>query len=74
MISLKTAYIGTVVLLVGSLLVMMRQGKAQPASNITYEPERMKDFKKPDPSQLKSQLSSEQFAVTQQCGTVLGQS
>jgi peptide methionine sulfoxide reductase msrA/msrB len=29
----------------------------------------MKDFKKPAASDLKKQLSSEQFAVTQQCGT-----
>ncbi|MBI3850483.1 MAG: bifunctional methionine sulfoxide reductase B/A protein [Verrucomicrobia bacterium] len=29
----------------------------------------MKDFKKPDPQQLKAKLSPEQFAVTQQCGT-----
>ena len=29
----------------------------------------MKDFKKPEPAELKKKLSSEQFAVTQQCGT-----
>ena len=29
----------------------------------------MKDFKKPEAAQLKKKLSSEQFAVTQQCGT-----
>ena len=29
----------------------------------------MKDFKKPEPAQLRKKLSSEQFAVTQQCGT-----
>jgi peptide methionine sulfoxide reductase msrA/msrB len=29
----------------------------------------MKDFKKPQPAQLRKKLSSEQFAVTQQCGT-----
>ena len=29
----------------------------------------MKDFKKPEPAQLKKKLSAEQFAVTQQCGT-----
>jgi len=34
-----------------------------------FEPESMKDFQKPGPAQLKKQLSSEQFAVTQQCGT-----
>lgn len=29
----------------------------------------MKDFKKPEPAELKKKLSAEQFAVTQQCGT-----
>ena len=29
----------------------------------------MKDFKKPEPAELKKKLSSEQFVVTQQCGT-----
>src|SRR5256712_4976036 len=29
----------------------------------------MNNFKKPDPAELKKKLSSEQFAVTQQCGT-----
>jgi len=29
----------------------------------------MKDYKKPAASQLKSKLSSEQYSVTQQCGT-----
>ena len=29
----------------------------------------MKDFKKPEKAELKKKLSSEQFAVTQQCGT-----
>ena len=29
----------------------------------------MKEFKKPDQSQLRKELSAEQFAVTQQCGT-----
>ncbi len=29
----------------------------------------MSDFKKPSPAELKSALSAEQFAVTQQCGT-----
>jgi len=29
----------------------------------------MKDFKKPESAELKKKLSSEQFKVTQQCGT-----
>ena len=35
----------------------------------TPSPSRMNDFKKPDPDQLRSKLTPEQFAVTQQCGT-----
>ena len=69
MSSIKITAIAAAVLLAGGLLVVMRQGSAQPTNISTYEPERMKDFKKPDPVQLKSKLSSEQFNVTQQCGT-----
>src|SRR5271155_5433043 len=69
MTSIKITAITAAVLLAVGLLVVMRQGRAQPTNISTYEPERMKDFKKPDPSQLKKKLSSEQFAVTQQCGT-----
>src|ERR1700759_1967691 len=39
------------------------------AGNTTNDTETMKDFKKPDTTELKQNLSSEQFAVTQQCGT-----
>src|SRR5271155_3257840 len=67
--SIKITAIAAAILLAGGLLIVMRQGRAQPANISTYEPERMKDFKKPEPAQLKSKLSSEQFEVTQQCGT-----
>ena len=56
-------------LLAVGLAVVVRQGHAQPAEISTYEPEHMQDFKKPDPAELKKKLSSEQFEVTQQCGT-----
>ena len=69
MFSIKIAAIVTAVLLAAGILAMVRQGRAQPPNISTYEPERMKDFKKPEPALLKKQLSSEQFAVTQQCGT-----
>jgi len=69
MISMKMVAITAGALAAACLLVMMRQGRTQSTNVSTYEPERMKDFKKPDPAQLKSKLSSEQFAVTQQCGT-----
>jgi len=48
---------------------MVRHGRAEPAEPSTFEPQNMKDFKKPGTSELKKKLSSEQFAVTQQCGT-----
>jgi peptide methionine sulfoxide reductase msrA/msrB len=67
--SIKITVIAVAALLSVGLLVEMRQGRAQATNTSTYEPERMKNFKKPEAAQLKSKLSSEQFAVTQQCGT-----
>jgi len=71
MSSIKIAGIATVVLLAAGLVAMVRHGRVQPAetSTFTFEPETMKDFKKPEAAELKKKLSSEQFAVTQQCGT-----
>ena len=66
---IKIAGIAAVVLLAAGLVAMVRHGRAQPAETSTFEPEKMKDFKKPEPAELKKKLSSEQFAVTQQCGT-----
>ena len=68
MSSIKIAGIAAVVLLAG-FVAMVRHGRVQPAEISTFEPENMKDFKKPEPTELKKKLSSEQFAVTQQCGT-----
>ena len=43
---------------------------AQPQQSISNpSTSNMTDFKKPQPDQLRKKLSSEQFAVTQQCGT-----
>jgi len=69
MSSVKIAGIAAVVLLAAGLVAMVRHGRAQPVEISTFEPETMKDFKKPEPAELKKKLSSEQFAVTQQCGT-----
>ena len=66
---MKKAILTAAVLLAAGLLVVVRQRGTQPANISTFEPERMKDFKKPAPAQLKEKLSSEQFEVTQQCGT-----
>src|SRR5437016_8521472 len=51
------------------LFAVMRHGRAQAPETSTYESERMKNFQKPEPTELKKKLSSEQFAVTQKCGT-----
>ena len=70
MSSIKMAGIAVTVLLATGIVAMVRHaGRTAPTGISTYEPENMKDFKKPDPAQLKRNLSSEQFAVTQQCGT-----
>jgi len=66
---IKIAGIAAVALLALGLVAIVRHRGAEPAETSTFEPENMKDFKKPEPSELKKKLSSEQFAVTQQCGT-----
>ncbi len=67
--SIKFATIGAAALLAVGIFVIARHGGAQPTNISNYEPENMKDFKKPETADLKKKLSSEQFAVTQQCGT-----
>jgi peptide methionine sulfoxide reductase msrA/msrB len=69
MSSIRIAIIVIVALLAAGLVARVRLGRTQPAETSTFELENMKDFKKPEPSELKKKLSSEQFAVTQQCGT-----
>src|SRR5207247_8472099 len=69
MSSIKIAGIAAVVLLAAGLVAMVRHVRVQPAEISTFEPENMKDFKKPEPAELKKKLTSGQFAGTQQCGT-----
>src|SRR5260221_5953758 len=69
MSSIRIASIAAVVLLAAALVTMVRHGRAQSSPISTFEPQSMKDFKKPESAELKKKLSSEQFAVTQQCGT-----
>ena len=69
MSSMRIAVVVTGVLLVAGLAALVRQGHAQSTEPSTFEPDKMKDFKKPGTAELKKNLSSEQFAVTQQCGT-----
>src|SRR5215475_10477270 len=63
-----TAIVIVGVLAVG-IIAMVRHGRVEPAELPAFKPEAMKDFKKPGAAELKKKLSSEQFAVTQQCGT-----
>jgi peptide methionine sulfoxide reductase msrA/msrB len=67
--SIKMAAFAAALLLAVGVTLLVRQGSAQPTNVATYEPEHMQNFKKPEPSELKKKLSSEQFEVTQQCGT-----
>ena len=69
MSSIKIAGIAVVVLLAAGFVARVRQASAHPAELSTFEPENMKNFKKPEAAELKKKLSCEQFAVTQQCGT-----
>ncbi len=67
---IKIAGIAAAVLLVAGIIALARHtGRANQADISTFQPENMKDFKKPAAAELKKQLSSEQFEVTQQCGT-----
>src|SRR6267142_3510306 len=69
MSSIKFAGIAAVVLLAVGIVTMVRRGHVPRAEASAFEPEALKDFKKPEPAELKKKLSSEQFAVTQKCGT-----
>jgi methionine-R-sulfoxide reductase len=58
------------VLLAAGVVVFLRvAGHAQPAAISTNQPMDMKDFKKPDPAELRKKLTAEQFAVTQKAAT-----
>jgi peptide methionine sulfoxide reductase msrA/msrB len=69
MSSIRIAAIAAVVLSAAALIAIVRHGRAQPTNPATFEPKSMNDFKKPATAELKRKLSSEQFVVTQQCGT-----
>ena len=69
MSSLKLAGIAVAVIAAVSIIALVRPSRAQPTNTINYQPETMKDFKKPAATELKKKLSAEQFNVTQSCGT-----
>ena len=58
-----------VVLLAAAVITAARRGRPQSSAISTFEPQEMSDYQKPAAGELKKKLSSEQFAVTQQCGT-----
>src|SRR5687767_10615613 len=66
---IKIGAVGALVLLAVVLVATARRERTQPAEMATFDPQSMNDFKKPDSADLKKKLSSEQFHVTQQCGT-----
>src|SRR5689334_12671088 len=69
MSSIRIAVIVVVGLLTAGLIVLVRHGRAETAEPQAFKRETMRDFKKPETADLKKKLSSEQYAVTQQCGT-----
>src|SRR5215813_4774442 len=69
MSSMKLAVITVLVFLTIAVFVKMRKEHGQNADVIAYSPSNMTTFQKPAAADLKKKLSSEQYAVTQQCGT-----
>jgi len=67
---LKFAGIAVVIFLAAGVITLVRRATADaPATNKTFEAKAMNEFTKPDPAELKQKLTSEQYRVTQQCGT-----
>src|SRR3954466_2085307 len=66
---MKLAAITVLLLLTIGIVVKMRKGPNQDLNLFAYSPSNMSSFKKPGEAELKKKLSSEQFAVTQKCGT-----
>src|SRR5438094_9165836 len=68
--SVKIAKIAIAAILAAGLLAGVRHLAAQQQKSALPQPSKtMNDFKKPDSQQLRTKLTPEQFAVTQQCGT-----
>jgi peptide methionine sulfoxide reductase msrA/msrB len=53
----------------GVISIKIRSRQDHNLDNSVYTPSMMNEFKKPADSELKKKLSSEQFTVTQKCGT-----
>lgn len=68
--TVKIVGVAAAVLLAAGVTVLVRDASADSAlSGTTTQSDNMNEFKKPDPAQLQQKLTSEQFKVTQQCGT-----
>ena len=67
--SIRVVIIGAAAVLAAGIFSMARHEPVQASAVTNYQPENMKDFKKPETAELKKKLTSEQYAVTQQCGT-----
>ena len=61
--------VATTIIAAGILIGWRYLAAAQQKNTPTTSPSTMNDSKKPDPEKLRSKLTPEQFAVTQQCGT-----
>jgi peptide methionine sulfoxide reductase msrA/msrB len=66
---IKLAIGAALLVLAVGIVLKVRKAQAQNADVSTYTASSMKEFKKPGETELKRKLSSEQFAVTQKCGT-----
>ena len=69
MSTMKLAAATVLVLLTIGIVIKMRKAQEQNLNFVAYSPTNMSNFKKPQDMELKKKLSSEQYDVTQQCGT-----
>jgi peptide methionine sulfoxide reductase msrA/msrB len=66
---MKLAALTLLVLLTIGIAIKMHKGRGQNVDVFAYSPSNMTNFQKPPEAELKKKLSSEQYAVTQNCGT-----
>jgi peptide methionine sulfoxide reductase msrA/msrB len=69
MSSMKLAVITLMMLVAIGIVIKVRRGPDQNVNGFAYSPSNMTTFQKPAETELKKKLSSEQYAVTQKCGT-----
>lgn len=68
MTTFRNTIIALAIICLGGLL-LMRRSQAFATDTTTFDTTVMTNYTKPKPGDLKKKLTSEQFAVTQQCGT-----